>query len=166
MIQDVDELEAMLVQAGAAQRSHGPGILLDHLLGVHRLLEQWEARQALRVAGLFHSVYGTKHFSAPLFFPADRSALRRTIGDDAEHLAWAYSHLERNSLLARAAASRAGNPTPSEVSDLATLMAANIVEQDWLWTTRRKQKNREFIASVAALCSPFAARSLLSERSA
>ena len=160
--QALDRFEAILVQAGAAQRSHGPGTLLDHLLGVHRLLEQWEARPALRMAGLFHSVYGTERFSAPLFLPADRNALRRAIGDEAEHLVWAYSQLERK-FLAHAKADRVEDPAPSEVADLATLMAANIVEQDWLWTARRKQKKQGFIANVAALCLPAATRALLSE---
>ena len=50
---------ALLRQLGAARMSHPGGTLLVHLRRVERQLAAWEARPALRLAGLCHAFYGT-----------------------------------------------------------------------------------------------------------
>ena len=37
----------------------------EHLIGTHDLLDQWQNSENVCLAGLFHSVYGTKTFRRP-----------------------------------------------------------------------------------------------------
>src|SRR3954447_2649801 len=111
--------------------SHVP--FLSHLIGTRRLLAAWGSRPSLCDAGLFHSVYGTE------FFAPDRIPERRTIADligaEGERIAWLWCAIERATLdperaSVRLRGSGAIEPlTPPEVVDVATLWAADTVEQ-------------------------------------
>jgi Domain of unknown function (DUF6817) len=111
--------------------SHVP--FLSHLCGTRRLLGTWNERRSLCDAGLFHSVYGTE------FFEPDRVAHRddvvAVIGAEAERIAWLWCSIRRDTLdiahgTVRLRRADAPEPlTPSEVRDLATLWAADTVEQ-------------------------------------
>lgn len=72
--------------------------LLDHLLGVRRLLVEWEARPALCDAGLFHSIYGTQHYELEAVPLGMRDEVRQLIGDEAESLAWLFCAMRRETL--------------------------------------------------------------------
>ena len=48
----------LLEELGAHTNSHSRRTLLDHLLGTHDLLVEWENEPDVCVAGLFHSIYG------------------------------------------------------------------------------------------------------------
>jgi hypothetical protein len=111
--------------------SHVP--FLSHLIGTRRLLAAWGSSPALCDAGLFHSVYGTEFFR-PDRTP-EREAVVDVIGPDAERIAWLWCAIERATLdveqrRIRLRASGAIEPlTPQEVVDVATLWAADTVEQ-------------------------------------
>jgi hypothetical protein len=72
--------------------------LLDHLLGTRELLVEWEARPALRDAGLFHSVYGTEYYELKAIPLTMRNEVRQLIGDEAESLAWLFCMIRRETL--------------------------------------------------------------------
>jgi hypothetical protein len=111
--------------------SHVP--FLSHLIGTRRLLDIWGSRPALCDAGLFHSVYGTEYFE-PTRTP-QRDAVTAIIGAEAERIAWLWCAVRRDTLVpARATVELRGTSktealTPTEVGDIATLWAADTVEQ-------------------------------------
>lgn len=117
---------------------HSAGDLLAHLDGTRALLSAWGAREALCLAGLFHSVYGTEMFGGAALPAALRDEARRRIGDEAERLAWLFGVLDRASFTR---AVRGDGPaldrrsgaalavTREELADLANLYVANAVEQ-------------------------------------
>jgi hypothetical protein len=111
--------------------SHVP--FLSHLIGTRRLLVTWGSRPALCDAGLFHSVYGTEYFE-PTRTP-ERDAVMAIIGAEAERIAWLWCAIERDTLDPAGAtvelrgASETEALTVTEVADLATLWAADTVEQ-------------------------------------
>ena len=75
----------------ANDKSHSGKTLIDHLIGVHDILKEWDSPQYLQDAGLFHSVYGTivfKHQSTN-----DRDAVKELIGEQAEDLVWKFCNL-------------------------------------------------------------------------
>lgn len=111
--------------------SHVP--FLSHLIGTRRLLHTWGSRPALCDAGLFHSVYGTEYFE-PAQTP-ERDAVIAIVGSEAERIAWLWCKIRRDTLdpacttveLREAGATEV--LTSTEVGDLATLWAADTVEQ-------------------------------------
>ena len=111
--------------------SHVP--FLSHLIGTRRVLAGWGARPELCDAGLFHSVYGTEFFEPEQ--RADRAGVTAIIGPEAERIAWLWCSIERTTVDPDAATVRLRADgsieplTPGEVADLATLWAADTVEQ-------------------------------------
>ncbi|WP_327695409.1 DUF6817 domain-containing protein [Streptomyces sp. NBC_00459] len=84
-----------LRQLGAEQIGHPGGTLLAHLCRVYRLLASWEARPALRLAGLCHAAYGTDGFPTALLALDRRAELARVIGAEAEEIVHVYSAMDR-----------------------------------------------------------------------
>ncbi len=110
--------------------SHVP--FLSHLIGTRRLLDLWGCRAALCDAGLFHSVYGTEFFEPARF--ADRADVVAVIGPEGERIAWLWCSIRRNTLDVACGCAELRNGetdtlTPVEVTDVATLWAADTVEQ-------------------------------------
>jgi hypothetical protein len=111
--------------------SHVP--FLSHLVGTRRVLATWDERPALCDAGLFHSVYGTEYF-VPEHRP-DRADVVAVIGAEAERIAWLWCTIRRDTLDVAQCTARVRDAdatetlTSSEVRDLATLWAADAVEQ-------------------------------------
>ena len=111
--------------------SHVP--FLAHLGGTRRLLTAWGERPALCDAGLFHSVYGTEFF-VPDRIP-ERNDVTAVIGVEAERIAWLWCAIKRETIDVGRGTVRlrhgdlAEQLTPAEVGDLATLWAADTVEQ-------------------------------------
>ncbi|MFJ2770572.1 DUF6817 domain-containing protein [Streptomyces sp. NPDC087300] len=80
---------------GAATVEHPGGTLLDHLERVRQRLADWDARPALRLAGLCHALYGTDGF-APVLLPLDRrERATAVIGGEAESLVYLYASCDR-----------------------------------------------------------------------
>ena len=112
--------------------SHVP--FMSHLVGVHRILRRWGCRDDVCDAGLFHSVYGTEYFE-PDEGTVERRHVRDVIGERAERLAWLWCTIARQTIdpSARSALDRATGSsiamTSDEIADIATLWAADTVEQ-------------------------------------
>ncbi len=136
----MEERLRFLREAGAGSRAHSHVTLLEHLLGVRALLEEWGARPALCDGGLFHSVYGTEFFPAQSVSDDDRDAVRAVIGDDAEEIAWLWCTIRRRSLVDNlgrdggfeVADRRTDERVPltaERLADLASLWCADTCEQ-------------------------------------
>ena len=142
--------------AGVEHDSHVP--FLSHLAGTRRLLREWGCRSALCDAGLFHSVYGTEYFDPAELATAERSDVAALIGEEAERVAWLWCTIVRDEidLETLTAPSRiTGEPilvTAAELGDLATLWAADAVEQ----IERMTPDERGFARTLPRLL-PFAA---------
>ncbi|MFH8934245.1 DUF6817 domain-containing protein [Streptomyces griseosporeus] len=126
---------ALLVEAGADRIPHPGGTLLAHLDRVHARLAAWDARPALRLAGLCHACYGTDGFPEPLL-PLDRRAdLAAVIGAEAEEIVRRYAGCAREATYptldgpdARFHDRFTGTAVPAtaaETRDFAELTAAN-----------------------------------------
>jgi hypothetical protein len=86
----------LLVSRGAREIAHPGGTLLAHLERVHALLARWEARPALRLAGLCHAFYGTDGFATALGEPTRRDELAAVIGAEAEWIVRLYAGCDRD----------------------------------------------------------------------
>lgn len=86
-----------LTQKGAGEASHSGRTLLVHLCGTYDLLKKQGEREAVCLAGLFHSVYGTtayQHVTVPL---EQRQEVRSLIGIEAEQIVFEFCSLDRPS---------------------------------------------------------------------
>ncbi|MEW1925776.1 DUF6817 domain-containing protein [Streptomyces sp. NPDC088360] len=125
----------LLLDLGAETLDHPGGTLLAHLERVHRQLAHWNARPALRLAGLCHALYGTDGF-APALLPLDRRAqATAALGPEAESLVYFYASCDRRAsyptLTGRSPrfrdrfTGRAFVPSRRRLEDFAELTAAN-----------------------------------------
>ena len=119
---------------------HSGRRLIDHLQGVHALLEAWGDPADTCLAGLFHSIYGTNifaHRSAPF---SDRTIIRAAIGERAERFAFLFCTAERPVAFLKTALEGGaaladivhGGANPVTRDDLAALIEiemANFLEQ-------------------------------------
>ena len=69
---------------GCDEINHKNQTLLEHLIGVYKLLKSWNAPEYIQDAGLYHSVYGTEYFQPNLNIT--REQVREIIGTEAERL--------------------------------------------------------------------------------
>jgi hypothetical protein len=132
---EIAAVPELLASRGAAGISHPGGTLLAHLHRVHALLAQWDARPAMRLAGLYHAFYGTDGFATALGSHGRRHDLAAIIGEEAERLVYFYASCDRRFSYPRLA-ERAGpfkdrftgtvlRPPLSLRRDFAELTAAN-----------------------------------------
>ena len=89
-----DEKIEFLKNLGCDDVGHNNQTLLDHLMGVHKLLKSWDTPEYVQDAGLFHSVYGTAYFMPAKGLVDDRQVVKDLIGDQAEEIAWWFCMLE------------------------------------------------------------------------
>ena len=83
-----DEKVEFLKNLGCGDVGHKNQTLLDHLLGVHKLLKSWDVSEYVQDAGLFHSVYGTTYFKPRML--TNRKVIQGIIGFQAEVLSYIY----------------------------------------------------------------------------
>ena len=83
-----DEKVEFLKNLGCGDVGHKNQTLLDHLLGVHKLLKSWGVSEYVQDAGLFHSVYGTTYFKPRML--TNRKVIQGIIGFQAEVLSYIY----------------------------------------------------------------------------
>ena len=62
--------------------------LIDHLEATYNLLKEWGNSEAICLAGLFHSIYGTKDYLVSSAGFSKREYIRQIIGNPAEE--WVY----------------------------------------------------------------------------
>lgn len=152
---------ALLRRLGFGELTHDSHVpFLSHLLGTRRLLAEWGERPALCDAGLFHSAYGTEYFQPDQ--PASRDEVREVIGDEAEHVAWLWCTIRRDTLEPSAPHTAINREADQPIvlsdqaaRDTATLWVADTVEQ----VARMTVEERAFshgMARVLHLASPAA----------
>ena len=78
---------------GTHEVPHGNRTLYEHLAGTEKLLRDWGEPSYIRLAGLYHSVYGTVHFRHRSFPIQGRHIIQRLIGPTAEHLVYLFCTL-------------------------------------------------------------------------
>ncbi|MFC4591109.1 DUF6817 domain-containing protein [Sphaerisporangium corydalis] len=99
----MNDLRDLLAARGAGEIAHPGGTLLAHLERVHDLLGRWEARPALRLAGLGHAFYGTDGFPAALGEVTRRDELAAVAGEETERIVYFYASCDRRFSHARLA---------------------------------------------------------------
>jgi hypothetical protein len=132
-----DEYKQFLLGPAAAGRTrHSGRMLYDHLAGTHDLLEAWGNSEPVCAAGLFHSIYGTKHFRHQSWPLDDRATIQKLVGPFAELLAYCFCTVNRPAALF-------GDNFDSDnavVRPLREIEAANLIEQGsrsrWLKSLR------------------------------
>lgn len=82
-----------LKEMGADEIPHSDKTLLEHLVGVSEILKEMNAPEYIQDAGLFHSIYGTALFHHQTV--SDRQVVYDLIGEKAEHLAYLFCILGR-----------------------------------------------------------------------
>jgi hypothetical protein len=130
----------LLQQLHTNQVRHSGRDFYTHLEGTHNLLQAWGNPEAICVAGLFHSIYGTRHFRYSAFPVTDRDVIRGLIGVEAEFLAYVFCVSDRREFLAGIAAQDImvtdhyrNSVIPlsrSELTNLLEIEAANLIEQN------------------------------------
>ena len=115
----------LLGPAGADKIRHSGRSLYEHLVGTHDLLQAWGNAEPVCAAGLFHSIYGTKHFKHRTWPITDRETIRGLIGRDAEVLAHVFCTVDRPRIFL----SEPEGPFWKILRDLREIEAANLIEQ-------------------------------------
>jgi hypothetical protein len=88
-----DRQREFLIGLDANKTRHSGRTLFEHLKGVHDLLRDWDNDYDVCLAGLFHSIYGTKVFKHQSLH--DRGALVNMIGVKAELLVHLFATGDR-----------------------------------------------------------------------
>lgn len=86
-----------LYNLGTAAVRHGDRTLDAHLVGTHLLLDAQGEREAVCLAGLFHSIYATNIFTTATLKAdnqGDRDMVADYIGREAEALAYMFCMLQ------------------------------------------------------------------------
>jgi hypothetical protein len=113
--------------------------LKEHLIGTHDLLDQWQNSKNVCLAGLFHSIYGTKTFLPAALTAESRENVRLMIGEEAETLVFIFCMSDRKRLLLENRSPpyhwvdhRSGEQTKISddlLNDLIEIEVANFIEQ-------------------------------------
>jgi hypothetical protein len=86
-----------LKEIGCGNQQHsGNRSLLHHLVGVSLMLSEGEASDALCIAGLFHSIYGTSVFHPKMVSMDNRDEIKDLIGVEAENLVYQFCILPKD----------------------------------------------------------------------
>ena len=96
-----ENLSTFLVRRGALAHKHQRGSLHDHLMRVYDLMFARQCPLAACNGGALHSIYGTNAFRHRIVEPTpdNRALVAGMFGRDAEALAYAFSLLDRPSVL-------------------------------------------------------------------
>lgn len=124
----------------AVDVEHSSRTLREHLVGTFNILTRWDVVEDVRLAGLFHSAYGTASFRHATLSVEQRALLRDAIGDRAELLVFAYANCDRTSFLTHEASRNADDRNTAEgpahsgewrasFSGILAILAADAVEQ-------------------------------------
>lgn len=83
---------------GLDQNPHSGRSLWDHLEGVYHTLKKWDESETVCTAGHFHSIYGTEIYKNVSVDFSKRKEVADHIGEEAEHLAYLFSVIDRSSV--------------------------------------------------------------------
>jgi SM-20-related protein len=162
-IDPYDAAIAFLRSRPGVDARHSGATLIAHLMGVHDKLRDWECTPAVRLAGLYHSVYGTEHFRQQTVTLAERPLVAKVIGAEAERLAHRFGTLNMREFLAEVDADLAGaeaqlrdtaTGSAAEKRDLLHLFAANWLEQRPRMRAVQRPMHAQFLRKVRPLLAP------------
>lgn len=115
---------------GAANVAHSGSGFLDHLVGTYRITTNWGLDRRVRLAALFHAVYGVAMQAERVASGLPRDDLRAIIGDEAEELVWCFFTFDREKFFtALEERNEVPDMTQQRTDDLVHLLAANQLEQ-------------------------------------
>lgn len=98
-MKSVEEMHGFLADTIPSALEHTGVRSFDaHLLGVHRILQDWGADEHLQMAGLFHSIYGTEGFQGFCLPWSRRVDIASLTSGRAERLAWIFCVVDRKSV--------------------------------------------------------------------
>ncbi|WP_413291357.1 DUF6817 domain-containing protein [Bdellovibrio sp. HCB337] len=94
----IDLILEKLERFGISTVSHSQESLLSHLKGTSRILHNWGCSEAICLAGLCHSIYGTESFLKVSATLDNREYVRNLIGTEGEKLAYLFGAHKKESL--------------------------------------------------------------------
>ena len=167
-------LIALLEANGAGEMRHAGGrSLLDHLVETSAIVRRWGQPDWIANAALVHSAYGTDRVrhSAPPLALSSRGRVSEVGGPRAERIAYLFSAVPRDPLLARTyrwapvPLDEDVAPTRNELDELVLLHMANVAEQlraddgsPGIWLARVRGWAELLIDSEAVVLPEFIAR--------
>lgn len=86
-----------LIEFQVGNTPHSGRSLLEHLVGVFNLLKLWNNADYVCVAGLYHSIYGTKNFKVETVNFSNRDSIKSIIGKKSEELVYVYCACDHQS---------------------------------------------------------------------
>ena len=114
---------------GASDIKHSGRTFLDHHVGTYKITSNWKLAKRVRLAALFHSVYGIASIENSRTY-VTREQLYEKIGCDAEQLVWSFYSLDRLSFFKNLQMNRNKlNMNNQLFNDVVHLLAANQIEQ-------------------------------------
>ncbi len=129
----------LLDRYGTDENPHAKGSLREHLIGTHRLLNEWGNPPHVSLAGLFHSIYGTQHYKVSSTSLRSRENIAAGIGEKAEQLAYLFCVTDRIGLFFEVdkseprlwdfVKSELVSVSPDVIQELVEIEIANYVEQ-------------------------------------
>jgi hypothetical protein len=75
---------------------HSGSNFFNHLIGTFNILKKWKQHEDLCVAGMFHNIYGNKHFKPNL--NVSREEIKNLIGENAENLVYRFVNCDRDKI--------------------------------------------------------------------
>lgn len=94
---DIDLILVKLEKFGISTTNHSQGSLLSHLKNTHFILRKWNCSEAICLAGLCHSIYGTESFIKASATLDNREYMRGLIGIEAEKLTYLFGAHKKES---------------------------------------------------------------------
>ena len=86
-----------LLDKNADKVDHSGRTFLEHLIGVAEILEDWDCSFDTVMAGMFHNIYGNKHYDPGL--NVTREEVKKLIGEKSENLAWTFENTDREKII-------------------------------------------------------------------
>lgn len=126
-----DHILEFLASIGATKITHHAGrSLQDHLIATWQILTSWNCDEAVSIAGLCHSIYGTDAFDTACLGLSDRPKVQKEIGQAAEHYAYLFGAIFRDKFLADPASRTQNNrfdKSQIQIDDAARTAICNIL---------------------------------------
>jgi hypothetical protein len=92
----VNEMFKVAGGLGFFEFSHSNRNFKEHLVGVYGILRAWGLPEWVCLAGLFHSVYGTKSFHGTAVPIKHRKEMRAILGKESERLVYLFCALDQD----------------------------------------------------------------------
>ena len=94
----IDMILEKLERFGISTTGHSHESLRSHLIGTYIILQRWECSEAVCLAGLCHSIYGTESFIKVSTTLDNREYMSKLIGAEAEKLTYLFGAHKKESL--------------------------------------------------------------------